>query len=152
MSFRRPFAASSTMRGHVSSASPSRPRQHGEVRHFFRALHRAVRSREDRPLPRRRRPDSNISASGFGIAAIINTYEPGTGAAPYDLTDFSRHRNTSDDAWHTKGTRKRAIELFRLNYRSVVADRGLAYWRKLSFTTLFANRSTVLFANGGNAL
>ena len=25
---------------------------------------------------------------GFGIAAIVHTHEPGTGAAPYDLTDF----------------------------------------------------------------
>ena len=36
-------------------------------------------------------------------------------AALYDLTDFSCHRHTSDHAWHTSGTRMRAIELFRLN-------------------------------------
>ncbi len=53
----------------------------------------------------------------FRIAAVVRTYEPGTSAAPCDLTEFSCHRNTSADARHTGGTRKRAIELFRLNLR-----------------------------------
>jgi hypothetical protein len=56
-----------------------------------------------------------FSLFGFGIAAIINTYEPSTGAASDDLTNFSRHRNTSADARHTSGTRKTAIQLFWLN-------------------------------------
>jgi hypothetical protein len=49
---------------------------------------------------------------GFGIAAIVHTYEPDAGPAPYDLANFSRHRNTSADGWQTSGTRKTAIELF----------------------------------------
>ena len=36
-------------------------------------------------------------------------------AEPYDLTNFSCHRNTSADAGHTSGTRKTAIELLGLN-------------------------------------
>jgi hypothetical protein len=31
---------------------------------------------------------------GFGIAAVVHTYKPDMGPAPYDLTDFSCYRNT----------------------------------------------------------
>ena len=55
-----------------------------------------------------------FSLPGFRIACSVHAYESYTGA-PYNLTNFSCHRNTSADARHTSGTRKTAIELFRLN-------------------------------------
>ena len=69
----------------------------------------------ERPASRRIRLIQVFPLLGFGIAAIVHTYEPETGPAPYDLTNFSCHESTSGDARHTSGTRKTAIQLFWLN-------------------------------------
>ena len=42
------------------------------------------------------------------------------GSAPYDLSDFPCHRNTSADKRHTSGTGKRAIELFGVEIRQKI--------------------------------
>ena len=60
---------------------------------------------------------------GFGIAAIVHTYEPDSGPLPYDLTDFSCHENIFAD----RGTRvahENSYSAVLVEFRGLNADRG----------------------------